>query len=352
MSTPINAAPSRTNRASHIVIAGQGRSGTNWLLRIFDQSPATHCRNEVNAFEASPFWRLPSPTVWDEANRAGLEATWDEAVRWAHARMGERDPRTTSPKQHYNEVWRELGLLSLVQRERSRRLLGTLLPSLRQQEWLPPRILADRAKLAGATPVLKFSQLPGWLPWILHSRPEAHVIHIVRHPGGFLASWMSRFLAQHDRAETTEANRARLREVVRADARWAARFGDIDPMSAEEAELWYWAYCTETIHKSGADAARYELVIYEEVLADPVGVMRPIFGRAGVEWNGEIEQRVLETATMPAGSGRSWREKLDAGRLEIVERVLASTPYAGWWEDAAEKPESASLAPAFRGAQV
>ena len=83
--------------------------------------------------------------------------------------------------------------------------MARLAPGLRGQEWVPPRWLMSRARLAQATPALKGSQLPGGLPWIMWNRPGAHVIHIVRHPGGFLSSWMSRFLERHDRDETAAA---------------------------------------------------------------------------------------------------------------------------------------------------
>ena len=36
------------NPRRYVLIAGQGRSGTNWLLQILDLSSQTHCRNEPN----------------------------------------------------------------------------------------------------------------------------------------------------------------------------------------------------------------------------------------------------------------------------------------------------------------
>ena len=43
---------------AYALITGQGRSGTNWLLELFDASSKTFCRNEPDRLEGSPLGLL------------------------------------------------------------------------------------------------------------------------------------------------------------------------------------------------------------------------------------------------------------------------------------------------------
>lgn len=319
------------SRPTYVVIACHGRCGSNWLLEIFDKSPFTHCRNEANAYSNSPFASLPSSGIHDAGSESRLDERWDDALRWAHEHMGRRDGLMTAPKSYFHETSRKLGLVSLMQRARARRMLASFLPSLRGEEWLLPRWLGDREKLRATLPVIKLGFPAGWMPWVMRSRPDVHVLHLTRHPGGYLSSWMARFLATHDREATTHANRLRLYEIARADPSWGPRFGEIATMSVEEAEVWYFLYAAETTHAGSSTCERYDVLHYEDLVHDVVGAVRPIFERTGLEWNAAIEARVRSTATMPSSQASKWREKIDSKHLAMVERLIQSSPLAGWW---------------------
>ena len=45
-------------RPEYALIVGQGRSGTSWLLDLFDLSPQTFCRNEPYGINGSPLANL------------------------------------------------------------------------------------------------------------------------------------------------------------------------------------------------------------------------------------------------------------------------------------------------------
>jgi len=42
----------------YAVIVGHGRSGTNWLHKLFDLSEETYCRNEPHELSDSPISRF------------------------------------------------------------------------------------------------------------------------------------------------------------------------------------------------------------------------------------------------------------------------------------------------------
>ncbi len=56
----------------YALIAGQGRSGSSWLLDLFDLSSRTHCRNEPNEVRGSRLSALPSADV-EESEDQGLQ---------------------------------------------------------------------------------------------------------------------------------------------------------------------------------------------------------------------------------------------------------------------------------------
>src|SRR5687767_7607710 len=147
----------------YVMICGQGRSGTNWLLDILDQSPRTHCRNEPNEIAASPLAKLPIPSVLG-GDTAALARNWDSAVDWTSKHIGERDHALPGPKDHIWPVSRVLGLSRAMNR-RPRRIVGTVFRSLRQGEWDLPRWIGSRGRLGKALPVLKFVQAPMWAAW-------------------------------------------------------------------------------------------------------------------------------------------------------------------------------------------
>lgn len=325
----VNAVPAQ----SDVLLVGQGRSGSNWLLGVIDQSPFTHCRNDANAVAESPFARLPDPVAWNETMAPALEAGFDDALASARERMGARDPRSTVPKTHLHATSRALGLVSLVQRRKSRFVLGTLMPSLRGEEWRLPRWIGRPEALTTSTFVVKLGLSAGWMPWVLRQRPNTHVAHVLRHPGGYLASWSARYLMSRDRAAVASANRARLQVVAALDSRWARHFAQTGDMSAEEAELWYWAYCTDTVRRAGATSARYTCVRYEDLLTDVRGTTRALFERIGLPWGEAVEQRVRATATHPPEYAVAWRNYLGVAQRALVERVLERSDLADVWRD-------------------
>ncbi len=320
--------PSR-RLSRYVVIAGRGRSGTNFLLSLLNLSPLTHTRNEPHELMGSALSRLPKP--WFVRDAQTMDENWDHAVTRTVYSMGARDHLARGPKEFLRPIPRMLGLYRMVDGPRSRALLSLMLPSLRGEEWLMPRWLGDYEKLSRALPVLKLGPTPGWMVWLLKHRPEARVIHIARHPGGFLNSWRNRWLLLNDRQEVRRRNQIRLRAIAEVFPDWAERFGDIDAMSAEEAELWYWTYTNEVIHNAGRGNPNYTLVIYERLAANAVEIARQLYHFCELPWTREIERQVQAESADSLSISNSWQEKLPREQIELVNRMLAQSTINEWW---------------------
>ena len=315
-------------RPDYVVVAGgRGRSGTNWVVRLFNFSPATFCRKYPHRLEGSPMRDLIDP-LWRMEGDEALQRDWERAVRWAALRMGKHDQPIEDPKEYIHEASRRIGLTRLVCRPGLRRALGLVLPALRHEEWPLPLWLGRREQLAEALPVLKLGIAA---PFVLRYRPGHPVFHVVRHPGGFLNSWMRRYLPRHDPEDVADANRRRLHWLTEQDPAWAACLPDIDQMDVMESELWYWRFVNERIAAAGEGSDDYHRIIYEELAQEPVRLMRHAYEVCGLPWTDEVEQRIRAHCADSGTVADQWKRRLSREQIDLVDRVLETSPMRDWW---------------------
>ncbi len=309
------------SRPDYVLIVGQGRSGTNWLLELLDLSRETFCRNEPYGASSSPLNReaVARHRFIERPDQRLLEECWDEAANWTRLHMGIRDPRTTIRKDYLHEAARQLGLYRLVYGPRLRRVLSAVVPSLRGEEWKIPSWLGGREQLERSIAILKLVAPPGWATFVLRRRPGVPVLHIVRHPGGFLKSWSSRYAANEDPAKHLRENHRRLHEIASVAPDWKKQFGRIEDMSLDESELWYWYYANEIVFRAGSESTDYHHVIYEDLVQNPVAVMKPLYEVCGLQWNSAIEESVAQTGLGSDVAG-AWREALSETQRALVDR--------------------------------
>jgi hypothetical protein len=319
----------------YALVSGHGRSGTNWLIELLDLSPQTFCRSEPRGIETSPLRKLEHDRFVKRADQSALDAAWDEAAHWTASHMGERDRMVTMPKHHIRELSRRLGLYRVIRGPRYRRALSVFLPSLRGGEWRPPGFVFDHAALRNALPIFKLVSSPGWTDWVLHRRPHVRVFHIVRHPGGYLHSWKNRYRSQQDEGAIARLNRARLEDIAREQPDWGARFGDVAAMSTVESELWFWCYASETIERAGAGKPAHLRIIYEELAANPVPIVRRCYDMCGLDWSEPVEQAVIGASQISQTIASKWRSGLADDEIEMVLRVLNQSTLRDHWPGAA-----------------
>jgi hypothetical protein len=365
----------------YVLIAGQGRSGTNWLLDILNQSRQTHCRNEPNACAGSALNELPKGEVPRPELESTLASMWDGAIARTSRSFGERDHLIRAYKEHFSRPLQRLGMVRLVTGRRFRSVVGRVVPAYRKGEWPVPRWLGSRRRNERMVPVFKLELAPGWIIWALRNRPEAQVLHLLRHPGGFLHSYMKRFfqgdrdcygdkvhpgglLDTHirpwvdgrmrqtvarfipawapradprqrrftaDLEEVGRVNRDLLARVAAHNPAWVGRVGDPRSASLLEAELLYWRYCAEAIHQAGQGNPGYRLVIYEDLARDPVDVGRSIYRGCGLEWDARTEDAVRALSSGSQAFASEWREKLTAEQKAMVESILKDSSMRSYW---------------------
>ncbi|NER78679.1 MAG: sulfotransferase [Leptolyngbya sp. SIO1D8] len=324
----------------YALIVGHGRSGTNWLLDILNASSQTFCRNEPNEVYDSPCKQL-APLWQVDENMLDMDEHWDKIAAWMGSRMGERDHRITSPKNYVHPLSQKLGVAYFPARPKIRAALRTVLPPMRAGEWEMPWWVGEQAKLNQTYTILKINQAARIAVWLLKNRPQVPVIHIVRHPGGRLNSWLNRFLALQDETYIAQRNRDRLREVLTISPEWCEHFGNIDTMPIAESEMWFWRYVTENIHRAGEGASQYQILLYENLAQDPIGVAQQIYKFCGLQWTDHVENLISQGTRKsvwgriqgtPATVAKEWRKKLKSEEVDSVSQVLTGSPMENWWK--------------------
>lgn len=314
----------------YALVVGQGRSGTNWLLEILDHSHTTFVRNEPEGIQGSLLAALMGDKVSFPAV-ASFGESWDRAVESACSVIGVRDHRIRVSKFYLYEVVRRFGGIRIASSLRLRKSLARVLPGFRAEEWRIPWWLGSAERQAQALGILKVNH-PGWVRWVLSKRPEVPVLHIVRHPGGFLNSWINRYLALNDPERVRRENADRLRRIAAADETWSTRFGDIDAMSVEESELWYWMSSAETTYLIGRERERFHQFVYEEVVRDVLDNARRAYAACSLEWTKAVEQEVLRGARDSRSIADKWRQQLTPSQMALVDRILEQTRIGSWWK--------------------
>jgi hypothetical protein len=317
----------------YILIAGQGRSGTNWILEILDLSRRTHCRNEPNECIGSALFELSSGQVFYPELGAKLAYTWDDAVRRTSQSFGARDQSITVYKDYFSRAAQRTGLVRMAQAKKPRRALSLVIPSVRREEWPIPFWVVNKQRHNSLLPVHKLNMVPGWIVWVLQNRPEAYVVHIVRHPGGYLNSLTNRLWSTLDMEKVGHDNRERLAKIAACHPIWADRFGDLTALSPIETELWYWRYAGETIHEAGTGNPRYQLVKYEELTRSPTEIGRSVYQGCGLDWTASIDRGIQQMSAESQAIAAAWRDRLNADQVAAVEQILRDSLMRDWWAE-------------------
>jgi hypothetical protein len=146
-----------------------------------------------------------------------------------------------------------------------------------------------------------------------------------------LHSW-ARYLVHRDRDEVARDNAERLKTVARRKPSWADRFGDVERMSAEEGELWFWVYVTRTTHEAGIGYVQYRLVLDEHIVQQPIAEAGGLFEDCGLVLDRRSECDLRKRATEWQSCTARWRDLLEPQQVTLVERVLDAKWLAGWWD--------------------
>ena len=326
----------------YALISGNGRSGTTWLLTMLDTSPETFCRNEPNTNRDSPFYELPQALTLQKRPEL-MEKRWDLFVDWTATHLSEWDLKVTAPKYHLHTLPHLFGVSNWPFRPKMRKLLRIVFPDLWKQEWPLPWWMVNKTALNQSCAVFKFNIEAWYACWLLEYRPEVPVLHMVRHPGGYLHSAITRFfskLSPEKAAKEYQLYTGILRTAIALDRDWSRVFGDIDVMDLVEAVAWEWRYHNEVIYQAGHGKPNYRRIIYEDLSCEPLAIARQVYEHCNLEWSSAIEGRINagldksvwgKLSKSPAEVAEAWKSELSPEHLRLAHKVMEKSIMSDWW---------------------
>ena len=310
-------------RNVYTIISGTGRSGSNRLLDMFDASPYTVCRNEVNSIPGSSFFAVGGKLFFDDfsaTQRKMLRA----AVDGATIRRSARDRLNQTDKDYLTRAGRIS--LGAMEKARLRNMLAKLGVIGDAREWIVPQVLLNDEGLSRARLVLKLNSCPAWAQSMVSEDNSCRIIHNIRDPRGFLNSWYNRLIKNGVGTTSFEENFGDVAPILEYFGRTdAERLRSPTEENLVEVDLWRWRHVNENLLSLESHAGQYIRISYKEIEADRVEVARKAFAFAELPFEAEEEARIGSLRNVLFQKPHTTR--LDAEMCNrLVGKVLEDSP--------------------------
>jgi hypothetical protein len=305
-----------------ILVIGLPRSGTTWIGKIFDSHPRTLYLHEPDS--AVPMTEIPliADSIAPDMEPLRLQAVLARTVNVRLARVAAALPRF--PKTYRTTVWdwTHRGLAGGA--KVCSRFLGELnVPDLFvESPRNPVRLVWKSIESVGRTGLLA------------RSMPDCRVIHIVRHPCGWMASQSrghreNRF-SSDDRKDWWRFDLLQATSPARRRGLTAASFRT---MSDVERDAWAWVLWNEIAAEASDGLANVRTVLYEDVCSAPIEHSRRMFDFARLSWDTQSEAFVTHSVSRhledyysiyrdPLTAANKWRRYVPAEDLRVVESIM------------------------------
>jgi len=329
---------SATVNPNHVHVIGIGRSGTSWLLKIFDHHPATLALHEPELVLRKSMQRLAARAIASPDRFAGAEL--------------ERDRRALLFRNRPLRAVRRRPILRKGTRSRFAHTARNLLIfGLSALERTAPKAIAEALRAApvpdlGRPPthvVVKSVGLLNDLEAYAAANPDLHIVFVIRHP---CANALSIRTGQ-DRgmmSGTYLPPRSLIDRYFRF-GKPASELTESD-FAPEEVIALRWAVYNQVMEDLSEQYDHVSLVVYDDLCERPIHVARDLFARVGVPWHLDVE-RFLSASLAHEGLGDGyhavirnpvaardrWRETLPHDQREAILRIVRQVPVSSRFKD-------------------
>ena len=306
------------------------RSGTTWLGKIFDSHPDTLYRHEPDTWLPIAQVPLLVPAA-DYARYQGVVREYLDGV------PSMRADRVVGKQPIFAKRYASAARIQLYK-------VGITLSKVGGRFGREfPVGFAPRGQQLTRLVWKSIESLGRW-GLFMSSVPDARGVQIIRHPCGYVSSVLR---GEADR-RFTHGEAARDVGIFRmlSETEQARRRGltldDLMGMHASERLAWRWVLFNEKAAEETAGEPRCLPVYYEELCADPIGVIHRLFEHCALDWSPQTEQFLNASTSSsradyysvfknPGESAWRWMAQLPADDIRrvkaVAERSRIGAPY-------------------------
>jgi hypothetical protein len=306
-----------------IVIVSSPRSGSTWVGKLFDSHPLTIYRHEPDGEG-----RLAHVPLFPSA--ADFPALAPQVQRFAAALPGIRSPRVVAKFPLFSKAYDRAGARHL-----RAWMTGALkVATVAGAPLSVPQFVGSRT-YASHPIVWKSIESTGRLGLLAYALPDARIVHLVRHPGGYVSSSLrgmegGNLAAEHD-VELWSMFAST--EVAR---KYGIDLAALAAMPAAERLAWTWVIENEKAMNDTADAANVRRIRYEDICANPMTAIAELLAFADLPMHDQVREFVQESTAAdnaayysvfkdPRRSAEKWRSELDPAVIDRVLRIAGAT---------------------------
>lgn len=317
-----------------ILIFGLPRSGTTWIGKLFDSHPDTLYRHEPDSV------RKLSMPLFPEKEDAALYREELECFIDALPRM--RSPEVVGKQPLFPKSFQSAAGLVVYRASVLVAKAGSRAHRHFPSVFRPTGGDCERMRL-----VWKSIESQGRLGACIEALPQAHAIHLMRHPCGYVASVLRGQAAKRFSDATPAAEGLWVLKLLLATSsgkKHGITLDELARLTPEERLAWRWVLVQEKTLADIADCERVLTVNYEDVCADPTGMTRGMFAFAGLDFHPQTERfvRASTGATHrayysvfknPRAAADHWRSELSQPMIDRILAVVRASALRNHYED-------------------
>ena len=316
---------------NHLILAfGMRRSGTSWLGKILDSHPDTLYRHEPDSLvklAKVPFF--PTEALDQQAQDSVREYV-DNIDKIKAATVCAKLPFFS--KNYYSSFRFALYKINAL-------IAKVFIKHLNSQ--VPVFNFIGKSKRNEARLVWKSIESVPRLGELAKACPEAKIVLIVRHPCGFIASFLKGQAQGH--MPVTAANNVD-KVIWERQLKWeqAKAYGltmeKILSMSQIQVLAWEWLICNEKAISDLKDNANALVVRYEDLCQSPEQEAKKLFAHCDLSWNEQSDAFVSKSTQQkgdsayfsvfkdPSVTANKWRETLSQEDIDTVKEIVSQSP--------------------------
>lgn len=326
-------------RESIVSVFGMRRSGTTWVGKLFDSHPKTVYRHEPDSLIPIPDVPYYPDLRALEGDASALAEFFESVERSGHPHVVAKLPLFR--KRYLNPLRFQMLRASAGTSKLLKRFVG-----VEQSVWN----VLQRLPRSAAPLVWKSVEAPCRVGYFARSLPETRNVYVIRHPCGYLNSYI-RGQDSGNMPATTDREFDVGMWGRRLAAEPAVNHGldmeIVEGWSRKERMMWEWVLDNEKALADIEGLSNVLLLNYDSLCVEPAAGTRRMFDFAGLDWNQQTEDfigagseradaRYFSVMKDPKVASNAWRDQLADEDKQLVKRIVSTSPLFDYYEDVRE----------------